>query len=233
MIRTLDRTQRAYRSGKRFGVWNTEYGYITNPPNRSEHFASPVTQAFYDNWAEYLSWKNRRISSAMQYLLYDPNPSVGTPECGGFASGLVYFTGQPTTQGCSSYPPGAAKPGLFAYRLPIYLPNGHARRGHAVTVWGCVRPAHYALLDTHRPQTALIQFQQGSHGPWSTVATVTFSNPRSSCYFTRQVKFPASGSVRLVYGYPAGDARLYPGIGQTYFDPLVPSLSRSASVKIT
>ena len=127
MIRALDQAQRAYHSGKRFPLWNTEYGYITNPPNKSEHFASLATQALYDNWAEYLSWKNPRIASAMQYLLYDPNPSVGTPECGGFASGLVFFPSAPTTGGCASYAPGAPKPGLSAYRMPIYLPNGRAR----------------------------------------------------------------------------------------------------------
>jgi hypothetical protein len=232
MVSTLDRIQRAYRSGKRFPLWNTEYGYITNPPNRSEHFASLANQAYYDNWAEYLSWRNARIGSSMQFLLYDPNPSVGTPECGGFASGLVFFQQAPVTTGCSSYPPGAAKPGLSAYRLPIFLPSSAAKAGHALTVWGCVRPARYALLDTHKPQTALIQFQRGSRGGWSTVTSVTFRNLSSSCYFTRQVKFPASGAVRLVYTYPAGDKRLEPGIPQTYFDPLVPSVSRTTTVTI-
>jgi hypothetical protein len=232
MIRALDKTQGAYRSGKRFPLWNTEYGYITNPPNRSGTNASLVTQAFFDNWAEYLSWKNPRIASAMQYLLVDPNPSVGTPECGGFASGLIFFSTPPSTRGCGAYPPGAAKPGLQAYRLPIYLPNGSAHPGHALTVWGCVRPALYALLDTHRPQTGLIQFQRGGKGPWATVATVTYSSPSSSCYFTRQVKFPASGSVRLIYTYPVTDARLVPGYTHTYFDPLAPTVSRSASVAI-
>ncbi|HEY1590535.1 MAG TPA: hypothetical protein VGF81_01990 [Solirubrobacteraceae bacterium] len=232
MLRALDKAQRAYRSSKRFPLWNTEYGYITNPPNRSGSNASLATQAFFDNWAEYLSWKNSRIASSMQYLLIDPNPSVGTPECGGFASGIIFFGTPPSTRGCSAYPPGAAKPGLQAYRLPIYLPNGTASRGRAVTVWGCVRPARYALLDTHRPQTALIQFQRGGRGSWSTVATVTFSNPASSCFFTRQVKFPASGSVRLIYSYPATDARLYAGYVHTYFDPLAPTISRSVSVTI-
>jgi hypothetical protein len=232
MIKVLDKAQGPYRSGKRFPLWNTEYGYITNPPNRSGTNASLAAQAFFDNWAEYLSWKNSRIASTMQYLLVDPNPSIGTPECGGFASGIIFFNSPPTTRGCGAYPPGAAKPGLQAYRLPIYLPNGAAHPGHAVLVWGCVRPAQFALLDTHRPQTALIQFQRGSRGAWSTVAPVTFSNPAASCYFTRQVKFPASGSVRLIYSYPVTDVRLVPGYTHTYFDPLAPTVSRSASVTI-
>jgi hypothetical protein len=233
MIKALDKVQKAYHSGKRFPVWNTEYGYITNPPNQSEHFSSLATQAFYDNWAEYLSWKNPRIASAMQYLLYDPNPSIGTPECGGFASGLVFFPGAPTTRGCAPYAPGSPKPGLAAYRMPIYIPSGRVRRGHAVTVWGCVRPAPIAAADTHHPQTAQIQFQRGGKGAWATVATVTYRTPGASCYFTRRIKFPGSGSVRLSYQYPVSDIRLEPGIDQTkYYDPLTPSVSRSASVTI-
>jgi hypothetical protein len=232
MVTTLDRIQRVYSSGKRFPLWNTEYGYITNPPNRSEHFVSLATQAYYDNWAEYLSWRSGRIASTMQYLLYDPNPSVGTPECGGFASGLVFFQGPPITSGCSSYTPGTTKPGYSAYRLPIFLPSGTAKPGHALTVWGCLRPARYAVADVHKPQTALIQFQRGSRGSWSTVATVTIGNPSSSCYFTRSVKFPASGSVRLAWSYPVDDLKLVPTIGSTYSDPLMPSVSRTVTVKI-
>ena len=76
---TLDRIQRVYGSGRRIPVWNTEYGYITNPPNRSENFVSPATQAYYNNWAEYLSWRNSRIASTMQYLLSTPTRPSGTP----------------------------------------------------------------------------------------------------------------------------------------------------------
>jgi hypothetical protein len=232
MLKTLDQAVKAYHSRKRFGIWNTEYGYITNPPNASETFASLAAQGFFDNWAEYLSWKNGRISSAMQFLLYDPNPSVGTPECGGFSSGLVFFTTPPTTGGCSSYPPGAQKPGLDAYRLPIFVPNPKGRRGRPLTVWGCLRPARYAILDTRQPQTVQIQFARGSSTAWSTVANVTFGNPGSSCYFTRRLKFPASGSVRLSYSYPASDSGLLPGILGTNFVPGVASVSRTVAVKI-
>jgi hypothetical protein len=231
MFKTLDRVQRAYRSRKHFSVWNTEYGYITNPPNRTESFVSPVTQAFFNNWAEYLSWKRGRLASAMQYLLYDPNPSIGTPECGGFASGLVFFSFAPTSRGCSAYQPGTPKPGLNAYRLPIYLPTSSTRRGRPLTVWGCVRPARFAILDTHQPQTAQIQFL-GASGTWTTVATVTYTNPNGSCYFTRQVTFPASGSVRLAYSYPASDFALMPGIPETNFSPQMPAVSRTVTVTV-
>jgi hypothetical protein len=232
MIKALDQAQRAYGSGKRFPLWNTEFGYITNPPNRLVKAVSLANQAYYDNWAEYLSWKNGRIGSAMQYLLYDPNPSVGTAECGGFASGLVFFPSAPITTGCASYTPGAAKPGLGAYRLPIFLPSASAHRGRALAVWGCVSPAHYALLDTGKPQTAQIQFQRGSRGAWTTISSVTFRRPSSSCYFNVSVKFPASGSVRLSYAYPAGDSRLAAGIPNTGFVFGTPSVSRTVAVTI-
>ena len=76
---SLDRIQRVYGSGKRFPIYITEYGYVTNPPNHSQHFVSPATAAVYINWAEYLSWRSPRIATTMQYLLNDPNPTVGRP----------------------------------------------------------------------------------------------------------------------------------------------------------
>ncbi|MBV9415272.1 MAG: hypothetical protein JO363_09870, partial [Solirubrobacterales bacterium] len=132
----LDRLQRMYGSGTHFAIYNDEYGYISDPPNRSltspdnTHFVSPATAADYVNWAEYLSYRSPRIASAMQYLLYDPNPRKA-PEFGGFASGLIFYS-------------GARKPGYDAYRLPLFLPVTTARSpGQGLEVWGCLRPAHY------------------------------------------------------------------------------------------
>ena len=75
-----------------------------------------------------------------------------------------------------------------------------------------MRPVHFALLDTFEPQTAQIQFQEGSVGPWVTVATVTFNDPTASCYFTKSITLPASGSVRLAWAYPPGDTNLEPSL---------------------
>ncbi len=194
MASTLDRIQRMYGSGKRFPVYNNEYGYITNPPNASltplnphGQFVSPTTAAYYINWAEYVSWRNPRIASAMQYLLVDPDPRKA-PEYGGFASGLIFYSGK-------------RKPGYDAYRLPLFLPVTTARRGHSLEVWGCVRPAHFARLDTGGiPQQVKIQFQRGSRGAFTTLRTVTATNVRG--YIDLRVTFPASGSVRLAWSYP-------------------------------
>ncbi|HUA46384.1 MAG TPA: hypothetical protein VMA77_14235 [Solirubrobacteraceae bacterium] len=200
---TLDRIQRMYGSGKRFPIYNNEYGYITNPPNHeltalnpTSKFVSPATAAYYINWAEYISWRNPRIASTMQYLLYDPNP-FKAPEYGGFASGLIFFN-------------GTRKPGYDAYRLPLFLPNSTARsRRQSLEVWGCVRPAHYARLDTGTPQQVQIQFQRGSRGAFTTLRTVNITSPRG--YFDLRMTFPASGSVRLAWTYPKNDPLLSPG----------------------
>ena len=200
----LDRIQRVYGSGKRFPIYNNEYGYITNPPNHeltalnpTSKFASPAIAAYYLNWAEYISWHNPRIASTMQYLLYDPNP-FKAPEYGGFASGLIFYS-------------GLRKPGYDAYRLPLFLPTATARsRRQSLDVWGCVRPAHYARLDTGAVQKVQIQFQRGSHGAFITLRTVTVTSPRG--YFDVHMSFPASGSVRLAWSYPKNDPLLSPGV---------------------
>ena len=190
----LDRLQRIYGSGHRFAIYNNEYGYITNPPNRSavSRFVSPPTAAYYINWAEYLTWRNPRIASTMQFLLYDPNP-FKAPEYGGFASGLLFYGGKP-------------KASVDAYRLPVFLPVTTARRGHSLELWGDARPAHF-----YDDYTVQVQFQRGSRGRFRTIRTVRAGNPLG--YFDTRIVFPASGSVRLAWSYPAGPAAGTPGSG--------------------
>jgi hypothetical protein len=199
LARTLDRLTRTYGSGKRFAIYNNEYGYITNPPNHSSsHFVSPSTAAYYINWAEYLSYRSSRIANSMQFLLYDPNPTKNVPEYGGFASGLIFYG-------------GARKPGYNAYRLPLFLPVTSARRGRSLEVWGCLRPAHFARLDTAgTPQQVQVQFARGGSGTFTTLRTVTVTNTRG--YFDLHMTFPASGSVRLAWSYPTNDPLLTPSL---------------------
>jgi hypothetical protein len=236
---TLDLIQRIYRSSKRFPIWNTEYSYITDPPNASRpsgrqrrcrcHYVSPATAASYINWAEYLSWENPRIASTMQYLLYDPNPRVGTPEFGGFSSGLLYFA---TVLG------GGPKTGYFAYRLPIYMPKTSTRLGNTLQVWGDVRPARFAIAGGDGPQYVQVQFQQPG-GPWITEKTLRVSDPHG--YFETSVAFPSSGWVRIAWSYPTldtslGSALVTPStsVGPNgYFEPLTATNSRSVKITVT
>jgi hypothetical protein len=188
VISVLDAVQRTYGSRKRYPIDITEYGYITNPPNRSNHYPNPATAAYWTNWSEYLMWRNPRIATSMQFLLEDPNPQAGVPEFGGFSDGLEFFGGKP-------------KPAYNAYRMPLYLPSTRAKRGHALEVWGAIRPAPFAQLDTHAAQRAQIQFQLGSRGAFTTIKTVTITNARG--YFDVKVTFPASGSMRLAWLGPS------------------------------
>jgi hypothetical protein len=199
--RALDRVQRAYGSRARLPVYDTEFGYITSPPKHhigkgGAVYISTTTAAYYLNWAEYLHWRDPRLLSYMQYLLYDPLPALPSNDYGGFASGLITFK-------------GAQKATFPAWRLPLYLPVTSTRQGRSLEVWGCVRPSRYAIADTGQSQTAEIQFQPASGGPFSTIQTVTIDGSHD-CYFDLRVTFPGSGTVRLAYTYPPGDALLSP-----------------------
>jgi hypothetical protein len=188
LAHAIDRVQRVYGSPRRLPIYNTEYGYITRPPNRGK-FVSPATAAYYLNWAEYLSWRQPRVASTMQYLLADPSFRGAFAGDGGFASGLEFANGR-------------AKPGYGAYLLPLYLPVTTGRRGRALEVWGCVRPSRYALYDSGKPQTAQIQFARSPSTRFTTLKTITVTDP-DNCYFDVRLKFPGSGLVRLAYTYPS------------------------------
>jgi len=178
LFRVLDRLQRIYGSHTRFNVYSTEYGYRTNPPERGQ--PNPTTAAVWLNWGEYLSWRNSRVSSFMQYLLTDP--VVGT----GFPSGLESRNGTP-------------KATFDAFRLPLYLPSTSTRHGRSLEVWGCVRPAHFAAVDSGQPQTVAIEYKRGSRGSFSPIKTVSVGGRG---YFDVRITFPASGSVRLAWSDP-------------------------------
>ena len=128
LARELDHLTRVYGSGKHFPIYNTEYGYITRPP-KGAPYPSPTTAAYFINWAEYLSYKNPRVKSYMQYLLTDPPPNAGAlrrfrqragdlqgrqegdllrlPDASVHAAHLVLA--QPERRGLGRRPPGAVR----------------------------------------------------------------------------------------------------------------------------
>ncbi len=203
LARTLDQVNRAYGSGKRFAIYNDEYGYITNPPNRAPcrrcaPYPSPATAAYYINWAEYLSYKNPRLKSYMQYLLLDPGPNRGV--YAGFASGLLTYRGQ-------------KKATYYAFNLPVYMPRTSFSRRQSVEVWGDARPAPFMSRDRNGPQSVQIQLQSRGRGRYQNVDTVRIN--RSGGYFDTKLKFKASGNLRLAYKYPSADPFLPVGVAGT------------------
>jgi hypothetical protein len=201
LTRSLDKTQHVYGSSRKFPIYSTEYGYQTSPPKRSpdptshDIFVSPTRAALYINQAEYLSYKNPRIASYDQYLLFDPEKPSRANDYGSFASGLLTWD-------------GGQKADYDAFRLPLYMPTTTSSPGRRLEVWGDVRPAPFASADTGGidPQTADLQFQAAGSGAWTTVRTIAITNPRG--YFDVHLPFTTSGSVRLAYTYPADDPSL-------------------------
>jgi hypothetical protein len=224
LTRALDRAQGAYGAHPRMPVYDTEFGYLTSPPkhpNQREpggHYypwATQATASYYVNWAEYLSWRNPRVKSYMQFLLYDPEPATAKTDWGGFASGLINYG-----------PKQVPKATYYAWRFPLHLPVTSSRRGRSLEVWGCVRPARFAILDGFGPQVVQIQFAPGSSQAFATVDTATINNA-GNCYLDKHVKFAGSGSVRLMWQYPVRD----PLLG-SYSDPLQGTIF-SRTVRIT
>jgi hypothetical protein len=206
LARTMDRSMRAYGDRAHMPIYNTEYGYITHPPARSK-YVSPSRAAYYMNWAEYLSYKNSRIKSYMQYLLEDPPPTTGP--YAGFASGLETYK-------------GAKKATFYAFRMPVYMPHSSFKRSQNVEVWGAARPAQFATVDGFGPQRVSIQLK--THGVWKTINTARLNKPGG--YFDIHMRFPSSGSVRLMWKFPSGDPLMFPpDQGQTIY-------SRTLSVKV-
>lgn len=147
--------------------------------------------------------------------MYDTNPAKNVPEFGGSASGLIFYG-------------GARRPGYNAYRLPLFVPLSSTWPGHSLEVRGCVGSADFAALDTvGTPQQVQIQFRRGSRGPLPTLRTVTITSAGGN--FDRHLSFPASGTVRLAWSYPANDPLLTPGLTT----PGDPDTIYSRSVKVT
>jgi hypothetical protein len=193
----IDHLNRIYGSSKRYPIYNDEYGYITDPPvpkTKAHQYVSPATAAYYINWAEYLSWKNSRIASYMQFLLLDPPPKAGP--YAGFASGLYFSDGKP-------------KAVLPAYQVPVFMPKTNLSDGQSAEVWGEARASRFMQTDTHQSQPVQIQFQPNGQGAWTTLQTIYASG-----YFDVHVKIPSSGNLRLSYTYPQTDPFLpigFPG----------------------
>jgi hypothetical protein len=203
--RDLTRMLRAYGSRRPLGIYNTEYGYEPRPPQRSRMFVKPTTAAAYINWAEYLSYKNRGVATYDQYKLYDGSDW--------FTTGLINRSNK-------------LLPSFYAYRMPIWLPVTSTRRGRSLEVWGCIRPANNARIDTGKAQYAYVQFARGRSGRFTNFKRVRVVNSRG--YIDLRIKFPSSGHVRLAWEYPSGDSKLA--------DPLTPGhawiYSRAMSVTL-
>ncbi len=99
-------------------IYLTEFG-VQSFPNKFLG-VSAAKQAEFDAIAEHIAYNNPRVAAFSQYLLKDD--PLGGPA--NFQTGLEYSNGR-------------AKPLYFGWPIPLTV-SGH---GHAVSLWGLVRPA--------------------------------------------------------------------------------------------
>jgi hypothetical protein len=184
----LNRAQTAYGSHRKLPLYLTEWGYQSDPPDPFVHF-SEAQQADYLNQGEYMAWRDPRVAAFGQFLLVDSAPFTQYP-AGSRAYWSSFQSGLITTG-------GALKPAFHAFQLPIWLPD--ARHGPHVPVWGQLRPANHAGL-----QTGTLQFlARGAHG-WKEVATVRTRN--SQGFFLVHVRIRSAGRLQLSWPDPSTGA---------------------------
>ncbi len=171
---TLDKLTRKKRFATRArqGVWVTEFGYQTDPPDPNQ---TPIRRVpGFLGEAEWMAFKNRRIGAWSQYPFTDDRiASTGENRHGGFQSGIKTENGR-------------QKVGVYeAFRLPFFVRRRSASR---VEIFGAVRPAGQGAVVT-------IESRSGK-GRWRRLARVKAG---AQGYFTRN--FRGSGAGRRQYRF--------------------------------
>ena len=170
VTRLLDTARRRGRiGGGRLSIWNTEFGFQSNPPDRFQVRLSRIP-GFLAESELLLSLNNRRVASYSQYLMVD-TPITGG-DTGTFQTGLRFADGR-------------QKRGVYAaYRLPILV---RLLGPGAVEVRGAARPGGLG---------AVVQIQQrrGGGGYEDLGGPVTVRNARG--YFRVRFRISRAASRR-------------------------------------
>lgn len=151
LFSTLDlmtRQRRLFSSTGKFNLYLTEFGYETNPPDRSNG-VSAALQARYLQQGWYIAWSTARVKSISQYVWRDEplkREGPGRRAYGGFQSGLLFEDNTP-------------KPSLAVFPNPFFIDV------RAKIFWGQIRPGGGHRLTIKRETSA------GS-GNFATVSSV-------------------------------------------------------------
>jgi len=186
--RELDAIFSTYGVSHQLPLYLTEYGYETYPPNPWRGVSLRL-QSLYLNEAQYMAWRDPRVRTMSQFLLYDALPDSSFPPgsqkyWSTFQTGLRFAGGRP-------------KPSLGSYRLPLFLPDPVLGSSGSVLVWGMLRAAAPGSR-----QSVQIQWQSQTGGSYQTVATAAPDNPNQ--VFVVSVKLPGPGTVRMAWTSPQG-----------------------------
>jgi hypothetical protein len=128
---------------RRLGVYMTEFGVTTRPPDRKFGVALS-RQAQYINEVDYLAYKRPWIKSVSQFQLAD-DINLGTRT---FQTGLLFGDGK-------------QKVSFGAYRTPIFVVR--KKHGRSVEIFGQARPGG--------SRTVRIQFRKKGKKTYKTVVT--------------------------------------------------------------
>lgn len=183
---TLDRAFARWGQARRLRVWITEYGYETNPPDRFGG-VSWARQAAYLDEAAYLAYRNPRVASIAQFLLFDDLPWARFPardrrHWGTLQSGLLTAD-------------GTAKPSFASFRAPVHVVR--VGRGRVVVFGQLRRPggAVHARLEL-----------VGAHAAARPIAGTTTSDPRG--FIQLSVRARRAGAYRIVFTDPVTGAEV-------------------------
>jgi hypothetical protein len=176
ITRVLDLARRRGRiGGGRLTVWNTEFGYQSDPPDTGGLGAPIGRIPGFINEAEWMSFRNRRVASYSQYTLVDDPLGADRDRFGSWQGGLRFADFRP-------------KAGVYAaYRLPLFV---RLLGPGAVEVWGAARPGGAG---------SQVQVQQRSRGgSYNNLGgPITVTNARG--YF--RARFRIAAAARRVFRF--------------------------------
>jgi hypothetical protein len=185
ITRALDRARRKGRiRGGRLPVWNTEFGFQSNPPDPFQTRISRIP-AFLSE-SEWISYRNPRVASYSQFTLVDTPVARRGDLFGTWQGGLRFASGK-------------EKAGVYqAYRLPLFV---RLLGPSAVEVWGDARPGGAG---------AVVQVQsRASKGSFSDLGPpITVSNSRG--YFKARYRVSKAAKRRYKFlsaGFESRTAR--------------------------
>jgi hypothetical protein len=178
IARALDIARRKGRiGGPRLPIWNTEFGFQSNPPDRFQTALSRIP-GFMAESELWISLRNPRVASYSQYTLTDTPMRAGGDFYGTWQGGLRFDDGRP-------------KRGVYdGYRLPVFV---RLLGPGAVEVRGAARPGGAG---------AVVHVQQRPRGAGfrDLGGPLTVENARGYFRARFRISRAAQRRYRFVYG---------------------------------
>ena len=200
----------AGRLAQRLPLYDTEYGYESDPPDPFAPF-SPTQQAQFLSEATYLAWSDPGTRMFGQFLLQDQPPGVG--EAARPAARTRRRPVDPVAvarqrwkslQTGLFYPDGAPKPAAQAFRLPFWAQSDVVAGQAVVRLFGGVRPGPGRQL-------VRVERRDAAGGDWVPLQVTGDSCAGSTDFLTddqgwflRAAPYTGPASYRLSHQLPDG-----------------------------